>query len=372
MKYSKLSYFLCLGFWLLNGQVLKAQNEKSISQFYLSNTEEWVTFSDPGDWEYCRWKIERGMESVMGSLPDRNSLPGVEMKIIQSVDSPMYVMHTIEYQAFEDEWVPAYLYLPKRKPVSGRLPAMLALHPTGAKGKAIVDGQGPNPNRAYGKELAERGYIVIAPDYPSFGGLSDFDFDHDRYESGTMAAIFYNLRSVDLLLQMEEVDSDRIGVIGHSLAGHNAIFTAACDERLKVIVSSCGWTQLDYYDIGEAAHELYGGRLGPFAQKRYMPLWKNFGFEGEKKPFDYHELIAMLAPRHFLSVSPVNDSNFDVRGVLLGMEQASTVYQFLGVEDHLQSVYPEAEHDFPVEARKKSYEFIDQALSHVPWKHRIE
>lgn len=372
MKYLKLSHFLWLGILLWNGHELIAQNEASISQFYLSNTEEWLTISDPGDWEYCRWKIATGMESVMGSLPDRNSLPDVEMKIIHSVDSPMYVMHTIEFQAFEEEWVPAYLYLPKRKPISGKLPAMLALHPTGAQGKAIVDGRGPNPNRAYGKELAERGYVVIAPDYPSFGGLADFSFDHDRYESGTMAAIFYNLRSVDLLNEMQEVDSERIGVIGHSLGGHNAMFTAAFDERLKVIVSSCGWTLLDYYDIGESAAEIYGGRLGPFAQKRYMPLWKNFGFEGEKKPFDYHELIAMLAPRHFLSVSPVNDSNFDVRGVILGMERAKIIYQFLGVSDNLRVLYPEADHDFPVDSRIEAYEFIDQALNHIPWKHEIE
>ncbi len=34
----------------------------------------------------------------------------------------------------------------------------------------------------------------------------------------------------------------RIGVIGHSLGGHNAIFTATFDERLKAVVTSCGFT----------------------------------------------------------------------------------------------------------------------------------
>lgn len=48
------------------------------------------------------------------------------------------------------------------------------------------------------RELAERGYIVIAPDYPSMGDLTDYDFSSDRYESGTMKAIFNHMRCVDL------------------------------------------------------------------------------------------------------------------------------------------------------------------------------
>src|SRR5690606_15943086 len=105
-------------------------------------------------------------------------------------------------------------------------------------------------------------------------------------------------------------------VIGHSLGGHNALFVGAFDERLKVVVSSCGWTLMDHYDIGEQASAQYGGRLGPWAQDRYMPLLRDkFQLDGERFPFDFDEVIAALAPRHFLSVSPVNDSNFDVEGV---------------------------------------------------------
>lgn len=362
----------CLIYIVCGSPLLTGQNESPITRFYLSHSEEYVSVADLGDWEFCRWKIASGMESVMGPLPDRSSLSRPAVKYLESVEYPTYTRHLIHYEAVAGEWVPAYLYMPKRRPVAGKLPAMLALHPTGANGKSILDGAGPHPYRAYGKELAERGYVVLAPDYPSFGDLADHDFEKDQYESGTMAAIFYNIRGVDLISSMDEVDTERIGVIGHSLGGHNAMFTAALDERLKIIVSSCGWTLLDYYDIGERASEIYGGRLGPFAQDRYMPLWKNFGFEGEKKPFDYHELIAMLAPRHFLSVSPVNDSNFDVRGVILGMEQAGELYRFLGAGDRIRALYPEAEHDFPLEARIEAYELIDEVLEHVPWKHHME
>ena len=58
-----------------------------------------------------------------------------------------------------------------------------------------------------------------------------------------MKGIVNHIRAVDLLQQRDEVDPRRIGVIGHSLGGHNAMFVAAFDERLAVIVSSCGWAR---------------------------------------------------------------------------------------------------------------------------------
>ena len=211
---------------------------------------------------------------------------------------------------------------------------MVALHGTGDLGKKLVDGFSTLPNRAYAKELAQRGYVVIAPDYPSMGDLINYDFKTDRYESGTMKGIFDHMRCVDLLQSRKEVDPKRIGVIGHSLGGHNAMFLGAFDTRLKVIVSSSGWTLMDYYDIGEAASKRYGGRLGPWAQDRYMPLLRDkFNLDPEKIPFDFDEVIAALAPRAFFSNSPINDSNFSVEGVRKGIAAAMEVYNFFKASD---------------------------------------
>ena len=71
--------------------------------------------------------------------------------------------------------VSAYLYTPDKKIKQEKLPAILALHSTGRLGKKIVDGQSSVPNRAYAKELASRGYVVIAPDYPGFGDVANYN-----------------------------------------------------------------------------------------------------------------------------------------------------------------------------------------------------
>lgn len=331
-----------------------------------------VTISNLADWEHQRWQIQKGLESAMGPLPDRFTLPELDIIIVDTLETDRYFRFNLTFSATQDEYVPAYLYIPKRKGLNGKLPAMVALHPTGMAGKKIVDGEGL-ANRGYARELAERGYIVIAPDYPGYGDLENYDFKASRYQSGTMAAIFYHMRCVDLLCDRPDVDKDKIGVIGHSLGGHNAMFLGAFDPRLKVIVTSCGWTQLEDYDIGPGATETYGGRLGPWAQERYMPLIREvFHLDEKIIPFNFHEIIALLAPRAFFSNSPVNDDNFEVTGVMKGIREAGKVYEFLASEKYIQVRYPEAGHDFPIEIRLESYQFIDMLFDHIPSKQILE
>src|SRR5690606_23245576 len=212
------------------------------------------------DWEIKRLQILDSLQLVMGKLPETKGLPPLDIQYQDSLKTGTYTRYSIKFTPAANEDVTAYLYVPHAEGSGEKNPAMLVLHGTGALGKRLVDGESTNANRAQAKELAERGYVVIAPDYPSMGEQKDYDFDNDRYESGTMKAIFNHIRCIDLLHAHEDVDPERIGVLAHSLGGHNSMFIGAFDTRLKVIVSSCGWTMLDYYDRGESVNERYGGR----------------------------------------------------------------------------------------------------------------
>src|SRR5206468_2242020 len=122
------------------------------------------------------------------------------------------------------------------------------------------------------------GYVVLCPDYPSFGDYP-YDFKKSHYASGTMKGIFNHMRCVDLLQGREEVDPQRIGVIGHSLGGHNAMFVAVFDPRIKVIVASCGWTPFADY---------YGGKIAGWSSDRYMPrLREKYDLDIKRVPFDF-------------------------------------------------------------------------------------
>lgn len=316
------------------------------------------------EWEEKRHIMRKNMEEVMGKLPARQNLPSLDMLYLDTLREESFTRYSISFASYKDHRVPAFLYVP-HDATTTPAPAILALHSTGDPGKKIVDGQTPMENRAVARELAGRGYVVIAPDYPSFGDLIDHDFDTDGFESGTMLGIWNHMRSVDVLEQLPWVNAEKIGVIGHSLGGHNAMFVGAFDERLKVIVSSCGWTPFDYYNIGEEASKHYGGRLGPWAQDRYMPKIKDHMPEGQL-PFDFTDIISLLAPRAFFSNSPLGDGNFDVEGVKKGVSEVHPVYHFLGYPENLQVRFPDAGHDFPLPVRKEAYEFIDRQLGFQP------
>ena len=347
--------------------------QKSGLLFYTGSDGKKRRVTTLAEWKIKQQQILAGMQQAMGELPDFFNLPDMDIQIIDEIKEENYIRQNIIFTVAENEKVSAYLYVPNAKSETKKLPAMLALHETDSIGKKSVDGQGLNINMGYAKELAQKGYVVIAPDYPDFGDLKDYNFKTDRYQSGTMKSIFDNMRCVDLLQARTDVEPNRIGVIGHSLGGHNAMFTGAFDKRLKVIVSSCGWTLFDYDNLEEAKDikfiERYGGRLGDWAQERYMPLLHQFELNKEindsdpgKIPFDFDEVIASLAPRAFFSNSPLHDSDFNPEGVRRGMDEVSKVYRFLGAGNKIKVLYPDSKHDFPPEVRMKAYQFIDKVL----------
>ncbi len=324
----------------------------------------------PADWAIRRQQILEGMQQAMGPLPEATASMDFDIQVTEDRRVGTVRRLTLSIKLPAGDRLPLDLYLPAQladtiqpqQLLSGagsvKVAAMLALHPTGEAGKRIVAGEGGRAGRQYGLELAQRGYVVAAPDYPSFGDLKAYDFSQDAFESGTMKAIDNHRRCTDLLAALPFVDAQRLGVIGHSLGGHNAIFQAVFDERLKVIVSSCGWCPFGDY---------YGGNITGWTSDRYMPLLKTrYQLAVDRVPFDFYELIAALAPRTFVSVSPVEDSNFDIAGVRKAIPVAGSIYSLLQAREKLVLLTPDCGHDFPADMRLQAYGIIDKALEHTP------
>jgi hypothetical protein len=269
-----------------------------------------------------------------------------------------HVRQKIQFTSEPGDRVPAWLLVPvPDRPAQERRPAMLCLHQTIAIGKDEPAGLGSNADLAYARELAERGYVTIAPDYPNFG-----EYERDVYAMGyasaSMKAIWNNIRAIDVLCDRADVDPERIGAVGHSLGGHNAIFTALFEPRIKAVVSSCGFNAFPYY---------YKGNIAGWSHKGYMPrLRERYQLDLSKVPFDFPELIAALAPRGFFTNSPLHDANFEVGGVRVCLDAARPVYALLGAAGRLEAVFPDAGHSFPAPAREAAYAFLARSLQPVP------
>jgi pimeloyl-ACP methyl ester carboxylesterase len=314
----------------------------------------------PADWAKRREHAAAWMQTVMGPLPNPQKPVPLDMKVEEKTAVGELSRWKISYQTDSTERrVKAYLFLPKSATeVTGAdispHPAILCLHQTTNIGKSEPSGLGGSPNLHYALHLAQRGYITLAPDYPSFGEYP-YDFDAKYgYTSGSMKAIYDNIRAVDLLQAMPQVHKERIGCIGHSLGGHNTMFTAFFEPRIKCLVSNCGFTRF---------HKYYNGALKGWTSSRYMPLIDSRHHNSpEEVPFDFPEIVAGFAPRPFLASSPIGDSNFEVSGVKDSIASAKPIYELFGAADNLQANYPNCAHDFPEDVRKVAYEFFDKHL----------
>ena len=291
------------------------------------------------------------MQEVMGPLPGQEKRCALDVRFDEETDCGSYVRRFLSYAAEPSARVSAYLLVPKAALNSTKqFPAVLALHQTHALGQKVAVGLGNSTNDEYGVELVRRGYVVLAPPYPLLANYNP-NLKKLGYESGTMKAIWDNIRGLDLLESLPYVKRGHFGAIGHSLGGHNSIYTAAFDERIKVVVSSCGFDSYrDYKD----------GNITGWTSERYMPKLKMYA--PDNYPFDFHEIIGALAPRAVFVNAPLGDSNFKWRSVDSVATSAREIFSLYSVPGNLRLEHPDCGHLFPRALREKAYEFMDAQL----------
>ena len=309
------------------------------------------TIKSANDWYNRRNQILDSMQKVMGPLPDATKKVPLDLQVIEDVHIDGIRRMKISFAVEKNDRVPAYLLIPvdHKKPV----PGILCLHQTIKIGKEEPAGLGGSPNLSYALELARRGYVTLAPDYPNFGEYS-FDPYSSGYVSATMKGIWNHMAAVDLLQSLPDVDPDRIGCIGHSLGGHNSLFLAVFDTRIKAVVTSCGFTSFFKY---------YNGDLTGWSHRGYMPrIATAYEKSPARMPFDFTEIIAALAPRPVFINAPLRDTNFEVSGVYDCVNAAKPVYKLLKAPDKIVMINPDAPHNFPPAAREAAYKFLDKEL----------
>ena len=156
----------------------------------------------------------------------------------------------------------ADLYKPKN--ASGKYPAIAVSGPFGAV-KEQCSG-------LYAQTMAERGYLTIAFD-PSFTGESG---GNPRYMASPDINTEDFMAAVDFLSVQEDVDSDKIGIIGICGWGGMALNAAALDTRIKATVASTMYdmTRVNangYFDSEDSEEARYAKKqsLNTFRTEEY-------------------------------------------------------------------------------------------------------
>lgn len=190
-----------------------------------------------------------------------------------------------------------------------------------------------------GEEILDAGYTVanlyyqdVVADYfdGHMTGLGQFCVRNPFDSWGKLRIWAWAVsRILDVILEEELADRNRIAVMGHSRLGKAALIAGAFDTRFSLTVSC---------QSGGGGAALFRGKKGEQIENLYgqgTRLWFDgnfFSYLGrtQELPFDQHFLLAMAAPRHLYVSSAAEDDWSDPASEFLCCKAASPAYSLLG------------------------------------------
>lgn len=209
--------------------------------------------------------------------------------------------------------------------------------------------------------LVEAGYAVLSYDQSGFGTrMSEARPFYERYPQWSrMGRLVEDARmAVEALQKDSLVDPDQIYIFGYSMGGMVGLYTAALDTRVKGLISICGFTPMRT-DTAETGT----GGLGRFCYERGLLPRLGFFVGHEKRiPYDYHDLMGLIAPRPVMVVQPLLDRDAVPGDVRTSVEQVSKVYKLHGAADNLQLWEPWDYNRLPGYVQNKAIEWMRASL----------
>ena len=189
------------------------------------------------------------------------------------------------------------------------------------------------------KKIIDSGYAVfIMPTsgiYPDWEARAEYlkgifpvftpDANERRDDSwATISAwAFGASRVLDYIQTLDEIDENRITVVGHSRCGKTALWAAATDDRFYCAVSNnsgCAGAAMQRTKGGERIKDI---NITDWFCKNY----RKFNDNEEMLPVDQHMLIALLAPRLCYVSSSKDDTWSDPTAERLSCQMANEAYK---------------------------------------------
>lgn len=303
-------------------------------------------------WRHRRSDFRSAWLNFLGPLAtaDRQT---PQLKVVSGTRHDGVIRQLVEYESGSGDVTRAYLLRPET--ISGKTAGVVVFHstvdhsirqPAGVEGKA---------EKAFGWKLAKQGYVTYCPrnflwptDDKIEAAVESAALLKRHPDSKGMAKMLYDaMLAVDILVAQPNVDSQRIGAIGHSLGAKEVLYLAAFDERVKVSVSS-------------------EGGIGTRFSNWEAPWYLSNEIRGKEFVREHDEVLALVPPRAFLLVggdSADGDRSWPFIQSVLPVYRLYQAPPRLGLYNHRRG------HSVPPSAEQHIYEWMATYLP--PGKKRL-
>ncbi len=259
------------------------RNESFWSKLDTSSLEKYQASTEP--------LRKRLWEDVIGKLPPPSMPFNPRSRV--TFDEPKWTGYEVVLDVYPDVFASGVLLVPKDLKPGERRAVVVCQHGLEARAADVVDPKKPGRSyHAFGAQLADRGYIVYAPQNPYIGGdkfrvlqrkanplgLSLFSFIVRQHE-----------QTLDWLATLPFVDPKRIAFFGLSYGGKTAMRVPALLDRYCLSICSGDFNEWIYKN---ASYDFRGSYI--FSNEYEMPEF-NLG-----NTFNYAEMAALIAPRPFM------------------------------------------------------------------------
>ena len=236
-------------------------------------------------WNQQRALIKKRWLDYLGAPKPNPSKP--VLKLLSEERQEGIIRQYVEYEG--EPGTRVYGYLLKPETLQQKLPGVVALHSTSDNQMLCISGAEKGKYVQFGFELAQQGFVVFCPQcflwHENEGrNWEEQSMHYIKNHPGTTGMgkmLFDARRAVDVLESLEEVDSSRIGCMGHSLGAKEALYLGAFDDRVKTIVSNEGGIGIEMSNWDAAWY--LGSEIYQFGHQ-------------------HHEVLALAAPKSFLLI----------------------------------------------------------------------
>ena len=172
-------------------------------------------------------------------------------------------------------------------------------------------------------------------------------------------------RAVDAILQIPQLDAQRIGIVGHSRGGKAALLAGALDERIAITAANnSGAAGAGSYLWQAPGSETLGDLLDRFGFW-LAPEAGRFSETGPALPFDQHFLKALIAPRALLCTEALQDLWANPQGSWLTHVAAQPVFDLCDASRHNAIAFRDGGHAHTLADWCSLLDFADAVFSHA-------